>query len=176
MALESAKTILGKQIATSLGNAEIDPIQPVELFGVADATGQKQFFSFGVQPLATRDAGKGERIGVVGAGDVWDKFILPTIVQRGAEAYIYDKKFEASCWMEKDPSLQQNDAEANAAAERTRFQSLIEKAGVQDRIHIVQGGVSNMPSDLSYLLVLTPPLKPPSRYQTSYKEWCSYCR
>jgi hypothetical protein len=157
MALDSAKTILDKQPNTPLGGAEIDTLQPVDLFGVEDANGQKQFFSFGKQPLATRDAGKGEKIGVVGAGDVWDKFILPTIVQRGAEAYVYDKKFEASCWLEKDSSLAPDEAEKNAAQERERFQALIKKAGKQDSIHMVQGGVGNMPNDLSYVMVLTPP-------------------
>jgi hypothetical protein len=53
------------------------------------------FFALGQQPRATRNAGKGEKIGVVGAGDVWSKFIAPALAQRGSQVYVCDKKFDS---------------------------------------------------------------------------------
>ena len=60
-----------------------------------DATRSRHdFFALGQQPNATRDAGKGEKIGVVGAGDVWKKFIMPALAQRGLQASTFQKEIE----------------------------------------------------------------------------------
>lgn len=151
--LPSAKELLAAQPETQLGNAQPDPLQPAELLGTPDQNGQKQFFSFGKQPIATRDVGKREKVGVVAAGDVWEKFFMPSLVQRGSEVYVCDKKFEASSY----PALSTDEAEQAAKRERDHFEALVAKAGASDRIHIVQGGLDKMPDDLSYITVLTPP-------------------
>src|SRR5262249_13900703 len=103
------------------------------------------FFALGQQPKATRNAGKGEKIGVVGAGDVWKKFIMPALAQRGSQVYVCDKKFDSH-----------NSAESQAR-ERDDFTKLIKKVDAEDRIEVVAGGISALPNDLDYVVVLTPP-------------------
>src|SRR6476646_10076103 len=103
------------------------------------------FFALGQQPRATRNAGKGEKIGVVGAGDVWKKFIMPALAQRGSQVYVCDKKFESH-----------NSAESQAK-ERDAFTKLVKKVDAQDRIEVVPGGIGALPNDLDYVVVLTPP-------------------
>ena len=111
-----------------------------------DATRSRHnFFALGQQPNATRDAGKGEKIGVVGAGDVWKKFIMPALAQRGSQVYVCDKKFDSYDM----PEIQ--------AKEQDAFLKLVRKADAHDRIEFVKGGVSALPSDLDYVAVLTPP-------------------
>src|SRR6516225_11528088 len=80
------------------------------------------FFALGRYPIATRNAGKGEKIGVVGAGDVWSKFIMPALAQRGSQVYVCDKKFDSN-----------NSAEGQAR-ERDDFTKLIKKVDAEDRI------------------------------------------
>jgi aldose 1-epimerase len=116
-----------------------DPNQPRSMFD--------GFVAFGQQPIATRNAGIGERIGVVGAGDVWRKFIMPALVQRGSNVYAYDKKFEPV--PEADTELQAKETDA--------FLELVKKARAQSRVKIITRGVDALPSDLDYVLVLTPP-------------------
>jgi hypothetical protein len=103
------------------------------------------FFALGRQPRATRNAGKGEKIGVVGAGDVWKKFIMPALAQRGSQVYVCDKKFDSH-----------NNAESQAR-ERDAFTKLIKEVDAEDRIEVVAGGVNALPNDLDYVVVLTPP-------------------
>ena len=103
------------------------------------------FFALGRYPIATRNAGKGEKIGVVGAGDVWSKFIMPALAQRGSQVYVCDKKFDSS-----------NSSEIRAK-EQDAFLKLVKEVGAQDRIEAVAGGISALPNDLDYVLVLTPP-------------------
>ena len=103
------------------------------------------FFALGRYPIATRNAGKGEKIGVVGAGDVWSKFIMPALAQRGSQVYVCDKKFDSS-----------NSSEIRAK-EQDAFLKLVKEVGAQDRIEAVAGGISTLPNDLDYVLVLTPP-------------------
>ena len=105
------------------------------------------FVAFGHQPIATRNAGKREKIGVIGAGDVWKKFIMPAVVQRGSKVYVCDKRFEPSHDVKSE----------NQAREKQAFLELVREARAQDRIEIVTGGVDALPSDLDYILVLTPP-------------------
>ena len=86
------------------------------------------FFALGQQPRATRNAGKGEKIGVVGAGDVWKKFIMPALAQRGSQVYVCDKKFEFT--------LQCRDR----AKEQDAFTKLIKEVDAEGRIEVVAGG------------------------------------
>lgn len=104
----------------SLGSGAIDPRQPDVIF------------SFGKQPLATRDAdikpdGSRVRVGIVGAGDVYWKFIQPALNQRGTERYI------------SDPFMPQA-VESNLSE-------------IEHRVD----GIENMPDDLDYIVILTPP-------------------
>jgi predicted dehydrogenase len=103
------------------------------------------FFALGQQPRATRNAGKGEKIGVVGAGDVWKKFIMPALAQRGSQVYVCDKKFDS------------HNSPESREKERDVFSKLVKKVGAQDRIEVVSGGISALPNDLNYVAVLTPP-------------------
>jgi predicted dehydrogenase len=103
------------------------------------------FFALGQQPRATRNAGKGEKIGVVGAGDVWSKFIMPALAQRGSRVYVCDKKFDTY----DSPEIQ--------AKEQDAFLKLVKEFGTQGRIEVVAGGISTLPNHLDYVLVLTPP-------------------
>jgi aldose 1-epimerase len=103
------------------------------------------FFALGQQPRGTRNAGKGEKIGVVGAGDVWSKFIMPALAQRGSQVYVCDKKFDSY----NSPEIQARGQDA--------FLKLLKEVGAQDRIEVVAGGISTLPNDLDYVLVLTPP-------------------
>src|ERR1700730_14323814 len=102
------------------------------------------FFALGQQPRGTRNAGKGEKIGVVGAGDVWSKFIMPALGQRGSQVYVCDKKFDSY----NSPEIQ--------AKEQVAFLNLVKEVGAQDRIEVVVGGISTLPNHLDYVLVLTP--------------------
>lgn len=105
------------------GGKENDPVQPALAF------------SFGRQPRATRDADKGQvKVGMIGAGDVAEKFILPVLRQRGTEIYIVDPKIPQY--------LKQN---LNQETEHY--------------IHTQIGDNSSavLPDDLSYILILTPP-------------------
>jgi len=103
------------------------------------------FFALGQYPRATRDAGKNEKIGVVGAGDVWSKFILPALAQRGSQVYVCDKKFDSYSRLEIQ------------AKEQDAFLRLVKEIGAQDRIEVVVGGIGALRDDLDYVLVLTPP-------------------
>jgi predicted dehydrogenase len=103
------------------------------------------FFALGQHPRATRNAGKNERIGVVGAGDVWSKFIMPALAQRGSQVYVCDKKFDSY----NSPEIQAKGQDA--------FLKLLKEVDAQDRIEVVAGGISTLPNDLDYVLVLTPP-------------------
>ncbi|MDP9127918.1 MAG: Gfo/Idh/MocA family oxidoreductase, partial [Pseudomonadota bacterium] len=97
-----------------------DPIQPdVE-------------FAFGEQPAFTRSKDEGQKIGVVGAGDVWIKFILPQLAQRGGDLYITDPK---------RPDITEKALKAGVPAEK---------------IHVVSG-IDAMPKDLNQIYLLTPP-------------------
>lgn len=103
------------------GGKENDPVQPALAF------------SFGRQPRATRDADKGQvKVGMIGAGDVAEKFILPVLRQRGTEIYIVDPKIPQY--------LKQN---LNQETEHY--------------IHTQIGDNSSavLPDDLSYILILT---------------------
>lgn len=82
---------------------------------------------------------------MVGAGDVWKKFIMPALIQRGSQAYVCDKKFD-SC---NSPEIQ--------AKEQDDFLNLVKEVGASDRIEVVVGGIGALPNDLDYVLVLTPP-------------------
>ena len=105
------------------------------------------FVAFGHQPVATRNAGKREKIGVIGAGDVWKKFIMPAVVQRGSKVYVCDKKFEPAHHVRSE----------NSAKEKEAFLQLVQKARAQDRIEMVTEGIDTLPTDLDYVMVLTPP-------------------
>jgi len=101
------------------------------------------FFALGQCPRAARDAGKNEKIGVVGAGDVWSKFILPALAQRGSQVYVCDKKFDSYSRLEIQ------------AKEQDAFLRLVKEIGAQDRIEVVVGGIGALRDDLDYVLVLT---------------------
>lgn len=104
---------------------ENDPVQP------------SLPFSFGRQPLATRDADQGQvKVGLIGAGDVAEKFILPTLRQRGTEIYLVDPQIPSHIRQNLHPSsehyIQTQIGENSAAA---------------------------LPNNLSYIVILTPPHK-----------------
>jgi hypothetical protein len=80
------------------------------------------FFALGQQPRATRNAGTGEKIGVVGAGDVWSKFIMPALAQRGSRVYVCDKKFDTY----DNPEIQ--------AKEQDAFLKLVKEFGTQGQV------------------------------------------
>lgn len=92
-------------------------------------------FSFGSQPMTTRNAdilegGKRRKVGIVGAGDVYKKFLLPTYAQRGTELYITSHGGAE----EAVTAAQENGLQAQAVS-----------------------SISDMPKDLDYIVVLTPP-------------------
>ena len=120
-----AKSYFAMHEVQYLGNGakENDPVQPVLAF------------SFGRQPRATRNADMSEvKVGVIGAGDVAEKFILPTLRQRGAEIHIVD------------PQIPQ----------------YVKQNLNQETEHYIQTQIGDnspaaLPDDLSYILILTPP-------------------
>ncbi len=102
---------------------ENDPVQPALPF------------SFGRQPLATRDVDQGLlKVGLIGVGDVAEKFILPTLRQRGTEIYLVDPQIPSHIRQNLHPSSEHY---------------------IQTQIG--DNSAAALPNNLSYIVILTPP-------------------
>lgn len=102
---------------------------------IADPIQPKVEFAFGEQPIQFRNADENKKVGAVGCGDVWTKFILPQETQRGSDLYIVCIE------------------ESKKQGVRT---GALEAGVPESKIHVLSS-VDELPKDLHRVYVLTPP-------------------
>lgn len=105
--------------------------------GIGDQPASMPEFRFGKQPAGLKDVdvlehGRRRRIGIIGAGDVYRKFVGWALDHRGTERFIYDKS------------------------------NPVTPGALEHRVD----SMDQMPKDIDYLLVLTPPC-----YHADYVRW-----